>query len=199
MLLMKFLFGSKHVPGGVELFVLAFHGTGFRLVFCGEGIYIGVEFRNLFVLRGDVCVFGIEFCLKFFNLAVFGFQFFVEVFDSCLQFRRIEAAFLELFLKFCNTFLIELHGALDKRYVFHYIVFSIGFAAVARDVHTSFCLVDFAETLLDIVECAHDIVQLIVFLIHNVCKRIDGALRSKIFLLLFVAVAARCQNYRSEH
>ena len=191
-LLLKLLLRSEHKPRGVELLVLSVDGLSLLRRLCLEARHVVVECVYSLVELGDVDVLGVEFGAQLLQLVVLLVNLSYEVFNGLAELLALDARFAHLLAQLLDEGAVLLHSVRYELNVLDNLAALVGALAVLDDTHTVLCLVNFAQTFLDLVEGLHHVVDFVVLLGYHTLQRIalDGVL-CRLFLF---TVAARCES-----
>ena len=100
----------------------------------------------------------------------------------------------ELVLKFLNELTVLRHFARDEFHILFNLACLVGAFTILHDVHSVFSLINFSEALLNLVECAHHVVDFIIALCNNTLQTVGlgHTLYRRSFALTIAASQKQC-------
>ena len=117
-------------------------------------------------------ILSVEFCTKLLQLLIFLVKLLYHILYSALHLLALERTFAELVLKFLNELTVLRHFARDEFHILFNLACLVGAFTILHDVHSVFSLINFSEALLNLVECAHHVVDFIIALCNNTLQTV---------------------------
>ena len=137
----------------------------------------------------------VEFLAERLKLLVLDLHLLSQVVDDLLQLSTFHGTFTHLLLQLVDELLVLLHSRLDELQVLRDALLSVGTFTRLGECHTVLCLGNLAESLLNVTECGHHVVDLIVFLCNNLLQRItllQGSLLGLLHSILITTCYRHC-------
>ena len=112
----------------------------------------------------DVDILKLQLLLHLCYLLVLLLHSLGKIGDDLLEFIALERALAHLLLQLCDQVLVLLHHRLDELEVLGDALLGIGAFAILGQGYTVLGLGDLAESLLDVNQCGHHVVDLVILL-----------------------------------
>ena len=128
---------------------------------------IRIQVSHLLIELSDVDVLFVKFFTERLDLLVLRLHLLCQIVDDLLQLSALHSTLTHLLLQLVDELLVLLHGSLDELHILldaHHRVCSF---TLLGKCHTTLSLSNLTESLLDITQGGHHVVDLIVFLGNN--------------------------------
>ena len=117
-------------------------------------------------------ILAVQFLTESLKLLLLLLQLLSEVGDSLLELFRLDRAVSHLLLQLGNQLLVLLHACSDELYILLEFLLFASALTILQKGNAILGLINLVETILNLVDSTHQVVQLAVFLSNDTIERI---------------------------
>ena len=116
---------------------------------------------------GNMDILRVELCAELLKLVVLLLKLGYEVLDGLLQVVALDTALAQLAAQLFYERAVLFHRGGDELHVLHKLLSAVGTLTVLHQTHTVLSLIYFLESSLNLVECFHNVIYLIILLSND--------------------------------